>query len=78
MPRFSSNEWASRRITAKEIEEDVYLVDFPFYDQIVRAQATFVAGNEILIGTRLLRPYRLEVNFPGQTVVIDSSTSTQT
>ena len=36
----------------QRIEEDVFLVDFPFDGRTVRAQATFVDGDEILIGTR--------------------------
>jgi hypothetical protein len=37
----------------------------------VRAQATFVDGNSILIGTGLLRDYRLQVDFPARTVAIE-------
>ena len=35
---------------------------------IVQAEATFVPAQEILVGTNLLRAYRLEVDFPAQTV----------
>jgi predicted aspartyl protease len=60
------------------IEEDVFLVDFPFdgrivfpFDgRIVRAQATFADGDTILIGTGLLRDYRLQVDSPAWTVAI--------
>jgi predicted aspartyl protease len=55
----------------QRIEEDVYLVDFPFDSRIVHAETTFVPGNEILIGTQLLRPYRLEIHFPERTVRLD-------
>ena len=55
----------------QRIEEDVYLVDFPFDGRMVRVQATFVAGAEILIGTRMLRDYRLQIDFPARTVAID-------
>lgn len=58
---------------SQRIEEDVYLVDFPFDDQIVQSQATFVEGNEILIGTRMLREYRLTVDFPARTVAIEKA-----
>ena len=37
------------------IEEDAYLVEFPCDGEIVSATTTFVAGNQILIGTNLLR-----------------------
>ena len=52
----------------QEIEEDVYFVYFPFDGQIVRAQATFVQGEGILIGTRMLREYQLRIDFPAQSV----------
>ncbi len=55
----------------QEIEEDNYHVDFPFDGQIISAQATFVPGNEILIGTHLLKNHRLEINFPARTVLLE-------
>src|SRR5207248_6636537 len=54
----------------QRIEEDVYLVDFPFDGRTVRAQTTFVDGMEILIGTRMLRDYRLQIDFPARSVAI--------
>ncbi len=57
----------------QRIEEDVFLVDFPFDDRTVRAQATFVKGGDILIGTRMLRDYQLRIDFPARTVVIDKT-----
>lgn len=57
----------------QRIEENVYLVDFPFDGRTVRVQATFAAGDEILIGTRILRDYRLLIDFPGQTVVLEKA-----
>jgi hypothetical protein len=47
------------------------LVDFPFDGRTVHAEATFVSGSEILIGTQLLRQHRLEIHFPAQTVVLE-------
>lgn len=55
----------------QHIEEDVYLVDFPFDGRTVPAETTFVPGSEILVGTQLLRPYRLEIHFPERTVLLD-------
>ena len=54
----------------QRVEEDVYLVDFPFDSRTVRVEATFVPGSEMLIGTQLLRPYRLEIHFPARTVLL--------
>ena len=55
----------------RTIEEDVYLVKFPFDGEVIEAEATFVAGNQILLGTRLLRDYRLEVNFVTRVVALE-------
>ncbi len=55
----------------QRIEEDVFLVDFPFDGRTVRVQATFADGEEILIGTRLLRDYRLRIDFPARTVAVE-------
>jgi len=51
-------------------EEDLYLVEVPFDGQLVQAKATFVPGQEILIGIHLLRLYRLEISFPARTVLL--------
>jgi predicted aspartyl protease len=53
------------------IEEDTYLVDFPFDSEMIRAIATFVDGPEILIGTNLLRNHRLQIRFVGKTVELE-------
>ena len=53
------------------IEEDVYLIEFPFDGEVIRARATFVAANQILLGTHLLRDYRLEVNFVTRAVALE-------
>ena len=53
------------------IEEAVYLVDFPFDGEVIEAEVTFVADSQILIGTYLLRDYRLQVNFVTRTVELE-------
>ena len=55
----------------QSVEEDLYLVDFPFDGRIVQAEATFVSGSRILIGTRLLREYSLQINFVSRTVQLE-------
>lgn len=50
------------------IEEDSHLVDLAFDGETRLAEATFAAHDEILIGTHLLRGFRLEIDFPAQTV----------
>ena len=63
-----NSRFVGRAISAlaggQTIEEDVYLVDFPFDGRVV-------AGHDILIGTRLLREYRLQINFVSQTVELE-------
>lgn len=55
----------------QSIEEDNYAVEFPFDGAVVDAEATFTPGDEILIGTRLLRNHRLEINFVTRSVLIE-------
>jgi predicted aspartyl protease len=55
------------------IEEDLYLVDFPFDGEVHQAEATFAAVEDVLIGTQLLRRHRLEIDFQKQTVLIERS-----
>ena len=57
----------------QSIVEDAFLVDFPFDGQTMRVQATFAAVAEILIGTHLLRHYRLEIDFVQQTVLLETT-----
>ncbi|MBI3909585.1 MAG: hypothetical protein HY320_01465, partial [Armatimonadetes bacterium] len=54
----------------QSVEEDHYLVEFPFDGRIVKVVATFTPGDEILIGTRLLRHYRLEIDCVARTVAL--------
>jgi predicted aspartyl protease len=55
----------------QSVEEEHYLVDFPFDGRTVRALATFVPGDEILIGTHLLSDYRLLIDFPASEVKLE-------
>jgi predicted aspartyl protease len=55
----------------QSVEEDLYLVDFLFDGRIVKAEATFVSGSRILIGTRLLSEYSLQIDFVSKTVQLE-------
>lgn len=55
----------------QSLEEEHYLVDFPFDGEVVRALATFVSSDEILIGTHLLADYRLLIDFPSAEVKLE-------
>ena len=57
--------------SGQSVEEDVYLVEFPFDGQTVQAEATFVFNTHILIGTHLLREYSLQINFVSKTVRLE-------
>lgn len=53
------------------IEEDVYLVDFPFEGHTIQAVTTFVAESQLLIGTHLLNQYRLQIDFVRRTLELE-------
>src|SRR5258708_6582281 len=53
------------------ITEDQFRVSFPLDGSVVSALATFAPGEGILIGTRLLKPYRLTVDFPESRVWLE-------
>ena len=55
----------------QHMEEDLYLVDFPFDGETLLAEATFVPGQEILLGTHLLRRYRLTIDCPAQAMQLE-------
>ena len=52
------------------IKEDAYHVDFPFDGRTILSEATFVSGEQVLVGTHLLQHHRLEVDFPAGTVTL--------
>ncbi len=53
------------------IEEDIYLVVFPFDGLNLLVEVTFVSGSQILIGTHLLRDYRLQIDFVSKSVLLE-------
>jgi predicted aspartyl protease len=53
------------------VDEDRYQLPFSFDGKVTLAEATFVACEEILIGTHLLRDHRLEINFVTKDVLIE-------
>lgn len=55
------------------IEEETYLVHFPFDGEVIEANVTFVDGEKILVGTQMLRNHRLEIDFPAGTVVLQQA-----
>jgi len=52
----------------QRIEEDVYIVEFPFDGHTFHAEATFVPDASILIGTHLLQQYHLQIDFVERSV----------
>ena len=57
----------------QSVEEDTFIVEFPFDGQTVQAESTFVVGSGILIGTHLLREYSLRIDFVRKTVLLERS-----
>ena len=55
------------------IVEELYRVNFLFDGEMIPAEATFVADSDILIGTRLLRKYRLQIDFARQTLILEKA-----
>ena len=53
------------------IEENIYLVVFPFDGRTLLTEATFVTGSKILIGTHVLRDYRLQIDFVNESVLLE-------
>ena len=56
---------------ARVVEEDHFNVRFPFDGELLRATATFAPCDVILIGTLLLAPYRLTIDFPARRVWLE-------
>lgn len=71
-PRFEGRA-PSYLAANQSVFEDYYMIRFPFDGQVVEALATFVPGDIILIGTRLLRDYSLNIDFPTNRVVLERS-----
>jgi predicted aspartyl protease len=57
------------------VEEDYFSVVVPFDGEMVEAEVTFVEGDEILLGTHLLRNHRLTIDFTAGTVLIERATA---
>ena len=55
------------------LEEKLYRINFLFDGEMIPAEVTFVADSNILIGTRLLRKYRLQIDFVRQTVILEKA-----
>jgi predicted aspartyl protease len=58
----------------KTIVQQGYDVDFPFDGRTMTAEATFVPGGCIVLGTALLHAHRLEIDFVARTVKLDRVT----
>lgn len=55
----------------QSVMEDVYEIEFVLEGRTMRAYSTFVEQDQVLIGTRLLRDYRLEIDFTSQAVHLE-------
>jgi predicted aspartyl protease len=55
----------------QSLVEDTYEVEFPFDGETVIAEVTFAPSTAILIGTSLMRHYRLTIDFADQMVLLE-------
>ncbi len=70
-PRFlAPTEWLLAG--DKRIIEDTYEVEFPFDGVTLAAEATFVPGDTILLGTGMMAEYRLTVDFVAGSVLLEA------
>lgn len=53
------------------VGEDSYFIELPFDGETMEVAGTFAPIEEILIGTRLLRDYRLEIHFVEKSVLLE-------
>ena len=63
----------SRLANGQYVEEDNYTLQFSFDGEAVRAHATFATVREILVGTRLLRRHRLQIDFVRRSLLLEKA-----
>lgn len=68
-PRFMGR-FRSLLAGGQSVDEDLFAVTIPFDGRIIEAQATFSPQLLGLIGTNLLRDYRLEIDFVEKTLIL--------
>lgn len=61
----------SRLAAGIVVTEEVFLVELDFDGRREFTPATFAAVSHVLIGTRLMRRHRLELDFPARTVRLE-------
>ena len=61
----------SRLAAGIVVSEEVFLVELEFDGRREFTPATFAAVNHVLIGTRLMRHHRLELDFPARAVQLE-------
>jgi predicted aspartyl protease len=61
----------SRLAGGTQVVDACFEVDVPFGARLVQAVAIFVPGEEITIGTRILRDWRLTIDFAARTVLLE-------
>lgn len=59
----------------QQLEEAAYYVEFPFDGDVVIAEATFVEGEEILVGTRIMLNHELAIDFPARSLRLERASS---
>lgn len=71
LPIRPAGEVTSTLANGVTLTQDLFQIDFLFDGEALLAYATFSDTDEILIGTRLMRHHRLEIDFPARTLRIE-------
>jgi predicted aspartyl protease len=50
------------------VVDELFMIDFPFDNQSVKARVSYAPARYILIGTGLMADYRLEIEIPARAV----------
>jgi clan AA aspartic protease len=69
------NSIVSILAAGQKVVEDVYAVEVPFNGRNIETEISFSDGDDVLIGTRLLREHCLQIDFVQQTVRLERATS---
>lgn len=66
--------WGQAEVTitgGRKMTEDTFVIDFPFDGDTVAARTVYNPTDEIVIGTGLIKDYRLTIDFRAGTVLLE-------
>jgi hypothetical protein len=71
LPVQPAGEVTSMLAGGTSITQEIFQFEFLFDGKVHKVYATFSNVDEALLGTRLLREHRLEINFPARTLWLE-------